>query len=165
MQLALHFTEALALATAKDPLPPLIGAVRAEGSTVHAEIELRHVPDASTALRLAAAAVGTVPVTGRLVSYQDGVATIEVTAQARGLPAHKLVPYLVGPINGFLREQGLPPGLIEVQRGESAALIVVQVQRAVETKVSGVTVTGLEMTDQVIRITAKVAAVGAVRVL
>ncbi|HEY3437438.1 MAG TPA: hypothetical protein VGK35_07095, partial [Actinotalea sp.] len=72
------------------------------------------------------------------------------------------VPYLVGPITAMLRDQGLPDGLIEIERGETATLVRVQVQRAVDTKVAGVTVKGLEMTDQVIRITASV---GALRVL
>ena len=157
MQLALHFTEALAVATTYAPLPPMLQGVRAEGSTVHAEVDLRHIPDASTAVRLAAAAVGTVPVAARLAGYAHGVATVEVTAHARGLPAHKLVPYLIGPINAQLRAQGLPDGLIEIERGEAATLVLVHVQQAVQTQVAGVTVTGMEMTDQVIRITATVA--------
>ncbi|HEY3548675.1 MAG TPA: hypothetical protein VGK17_21585, partial [Propionicimonas sp.] len=136
MQLALHFTEALAVVTSQAPLPPMVQAVRAEGSTVHAEIDPARIPDASAAIRIAAAALGTVPVTARLAAYADGVATVEVTAHARGLPAHRLVPYLVGPITAMLRDQGLPDGLIEIERGETATLVRVQVQRAVDTKVA-----------------------------
>ncbi|MCU1432710.1 MAG: hypothetical protein JWP95_1815 [Actinotalea sp.] len=161
MQLALPFTEALALATAKEPLPPMVGAVRCEGSTIHAEIDLRAIPDPSTALRFAAAAAGTVAVTVRFADYSRGLVTLVVTAHARTLPAHKLLPYLIGPINAALRERGLPEGIVEVQRGESEPWIVVAVQRAVSTKVEGLTVTGLGLRDAVIYLEA---AVGSVRV-
>ena len=56
MQLALPFAEAIALAVAKEPLPPMVRDLRCEGSTIHADIDLRAIPDLSTALRLAAAA-------------------------------------------------------------------------------------------------------------
>ena len=162
MQIALPFAEAIAVVVAKEPLPPMVRDVRCEGSTIHADIDLREIPDPSTGLRLAAAAVGVVAVTLRFADYSDGVVTLVVTAHARALPAHKLVPYLVGPINAALRDRGLPPGLVEVQRGESEPWIVIAVQDAVSAKVEGVTVTDLALRDAVIHVEASV---GALRVL
>ena len=162
MQLALPFAEAIALAVAKEPLPPMVRELRCEGSTLHADIDLRVIPDPSTALRLAAAAVGTVAVTLRFADYSDGTATLVVTAHARALPAHKLVPFLIGPINAALRNHGLPEGLVEIQRGESEPWIVVAVQRAISTKVDGVILTDLGLQDAVIHVEATV---GSVRVL
>jgi hypothetical protein len=139
----------------------MVRDLRCEGSTIHAEIDLREIPDPSTRLRLAAAAVGVVAVTVRFADYSAGVATLVVTAHARALPAHKLVPYLVGPINAALRDRGLPAGLVEVQRGETEPWIVIAVQRGLSAKVEGVTVTDLALRDAVIHVEATV---GALRV-
>jgi hypothetical protein len=162
MQLALPFAEAVALVVAKAPLPPMVRGLHCEGSTVHADIDLRAIPDPSTALRLAAAAAGTVAVTVRFAAYSDGMATLVVTAHARALPAHKLVPYLIGPVNAALRDRGLPSGLVEVQRGQSEPWVVIAVQRAVSAKVEGLAVTDLGLRDAVFHLEANV---GSVRVL
>jgi hypothetical protein len=156
MQLALPFAEAIAFAEVQEPLPPMVRDLRCEGSTIHADIDLRAIPDPSTGLRLAAAAVGTVAVTVRFADYSAGTATLVVTAHARALPAHKLVPFLVGPINAALRDRGLPPGIVEVQRGESEPWVVIAVQQAISTKVEGVTLTGLELRDAVFHVEATV---------
>ena len=156
MQLALPFAEAIALAVAKEPLPPMVRELRCEGSTIHADIDLRAIPEPSTALRLAAAAAGTVTVTVRFADYSAGKVTLVVTAHARALPAHKLVPFLVGPINTALRDHGLPSGLVEVRRGESEPWVVADVQRAITTKVEGVTLTGLALRDSVFHVEATV---------
>ena len=108
MQFALPFAEAIAVVVAKEPLPPMVRDLRCEGSTIHADIDLRAIPDPSTALRLAAAAAGTVAVTVRFADFSAGVVTLVVTAHARALPAHELVPFLVGPINAALRTADCP---------------------------------------------------------
>jgi hypothetical protein len=150
MQIALPFTEALALAATAGPLPPMVRSVRAEGSTVHAEVDLRQVPSASGAARLAFAAIGTVEVQARLINMTHGTATVEVRAEARGLPAHKLLRHLSGMITAVLRERGLPEDLVEVQQGVDAPLLLMHVQRAVDERVEGVVVTGLGLRDAVI---------------
>lgn len=159
MQLAVPFDEAVALAAAKEPFPSMVRGLRCEGSTIHVDIDLREIPDPSTGLRLAAAAAGTVAVTVRFADYSEGVVTLVVTAHARTFPAHKLVPYLVGPLNAALRARGLPPGLVEIQRGESEPWIVIAVQRAISTKVEGVTLTGLGLRDAVLHVEATVGSV------
>ena len=158
MQIALPFAEAIAVVVAKEPLPPMVRDLRCEGSTIHADIDLRAIPDPSTSLRLAAAAVGVVAVTVRFADFSAGAVTLVVTAHARALPAHKLVPFLVGPINAALRDRGLPPGLVEVQRGESEPWVVIAVQDAISAKVDGVTVTELALRDAVIHVEATVGA-------
>ena len=86
MQLALPFAEAIAFAEVQEPLPPMVRDLRCEGSTIHADVDLRAIPDPSTGLRLAAAAAGAVAVTVRFADYSDGTATLVVTAHARAFP-------------------------------------------------------------------------------
>lgn len=156
MQLTLPLDEALALAAAKKPLPPFVRSLRCEGSTIVVEVDLRLVPDGGTALRLAAAAVGTVTATAVLTGYAGGVATFEVTAQARSIPAHKLLNHLTGPVNTALARQGLPEGLVEIRKGDGDPVVAVRVQEAVATKVSGVTVTDLAVHDGAVHVSAQI---------
>lgn len=157
MQIQLPFGEALGLATALGPFPPLVRSVHADGSVVHAELDLREIPT-SGALRLVAHALGTITVTARLAGYDGGVARLAVTAHARGLPAHKL-GLLVGPVNTALRRHGLPAELVEVVAGPQAPMVVVRVQDAVDVRVTGVLVTAVDLRDAVVHVTAEVGAV------
>ena len=156
MQLSLPLDEALALAAAKKPLPPFVRSLRSEGSTIVVEVDLRLVPDGGTALRLAAAAVGTVTATAVLTGYAGGVATFEVTAQARSIPAHKLLNHLTGPVNTALARQGLPEGLVEIRKGDGDPVVAVRVQEAVATKVTGVTLTDLAVHDGAVHVSARI---------
>ena len=159
MKLALPFLEAISLATAEKPLPAAIRSVDCVGDTLHAEIALDALPSRSIALQLAAAVAGTVTVTARLAGYADGVATFVLTAHALALPIHKLLPFLLDPVNKAIRDRGLPEGLLQVQRGDAGPLILIDVQQAVETKVSGMTVTNLQLVDAVIHVDATIGAV------
>ncbi len=156
MKLSLPFTEAIAIATASEPLPTMIQSLRCEGDTVLAEIDLGQIPDASTALRFAAAAAGTISITARFTGFSHGVATLAVTVHARALPAHKLLPMLVGPINNALRDNGLPDGLVTITRGDNEPLVFIDVQKAVASKANGVTVTELRLADAVIHVSADI---------
>ncbi|MFC0681222.1 hypothetical protein ACFFGH_25615 [Lysobacter korlensis] len=159
MNLALPFSEAISLATAEKPLPAVLRSVDCRGETLHAEIDLEAIPIGSFALRLAAAAAGTVTVTARLAGYTDGVATFVVTAHAWNLPAHKLLPFLLEPVNKAIRDSGLPDGLIRIERGDDDPLVLIDVQQAVETKASGVTVTSLQLLDAVLHAEATIGTV------
>ena len=156
MQISLPLDEALALAAAKKPLPPFVRSLRCEGSTIVVEVDLRLVPDGGTALRLAAAAVGTVTATAVLTGYAGGVATFEVTAQARSIPAHKLLNHLTGPVNTALARQGLPEGLVEIRKGDGDPVVAVRVQEAIATKVTGVTLTDLAVHDGAVHVSARI---------
>ena len=159
MKLALPFPEALSLATAEKPLPSVIRSLDCRGEKLHAEIDLNAIPTRSTAMRFAAAVAGTVSVTARFDGYTEGVATFAVTAHALGLPVHKLLPFLLDPVNKAIRDRGLPEGLIEIQRGEDDPLVLIDVQKAVEAKASGVTVTNLQLLDAVIHVEATIGTV------
>lgn len=165
MQITLPVDEALALAAVKQPLPPFVRSLRCEGSTIVLEVDLRLVPDGGTALRLAAAAVGTVTATAVLTGYAGGVATFEVTAQARSLPAHKLLNHLTGPVNSALARQGLPEGIVEIRKGDGDPVVAVRVQEAVATKVSGITLTDLAVHDGAVHATASIGSTGTVTLL
>jgi hypothetical protein len=156
VQISLPLDEALALAAAKKPLPTFVRSLRCEGSTIVVEVDLRLVPDGGTALRLAAAAVGTVTATAVLTGYAGGVATFEVTAQARSIPAHKLLNHLTGPVNTALARQGLPEGLVEIRKGDGDPVVAVRVQEAVATKVTGVTLTDLAVHDGAVHVSARI---------
>lgn len=162
MQLVISVSEALALAATRAPLPPVVRSVSAAGSVVHAEVDLRAVPDPPTALRLAASALGTVSVALRFTGYDGAVATFEVSAQARALPAHKLLNYLVGPVNAALVARGLPAGLVEIRRGPGDPVLAIGVQSAVAAQVAGVTVTALDLRDGAVHVAAEI---GQVRIL
>lgn len=156
MQITLPVDEIMALAAARQPLPPFVRSVRCDSSTLVLDVDLRLVPDGGTALKIAAAAVGTVTATALLTAYTDGVATFEVTAQARSIPAHKLLNHLTGPINSALARQGLPEGLVEIRKGDGDPVVAVRVQDAVATKVSGVTVTDLAVHDGAVHVAARI---------
>ncbi|MBO1751009.1 hypothetical protein J4G33_04255 [Actinotalea sp. BY-33] len=147
MQVSLSVEEAVTLAAVAQPLPPFVSGVRGEGALVHAEVDLPEVPGASGLARLALQAAGTVTVSAQLIGYAAGVATLEVHAEARGLPAHRLLNQLTGVLSERLAAQGLPDGLLEVRPGPRAPLIMVRVQDAVASRVDGVTLTGLVLRD------------------
>lgn len=161
MQIVVSVAEALSLALARGPLPPVVRSVVADGSTVHAEIDLRAVPDPPTALRFAASALGTVSVALRFTGFDGAVATFEVSAQARALPAHKLLNYLVGPVNAALAARGLPEGLVAIRKGTGEPVLAIGVRDAVAAQVEGVTLTALDVRDGAVHVTAEI---GQVRV-
>lgn len=153
MQIMLPVTEAVALAAAKEPLPPVVRSVTADGDALLLEIDLRVVPDAPFPLRVAAAAIGTVAVTARFSGYDLGVATFEITAHARALPAHKLLNHLTGPIESALTRRGLPAGLVEIRKGEGEPVLAVRLQDAVAAKATGVTVTDFALREATAHVT------------
>lgn len=159
MYVEIPVTEVLALAAAREPLPPMVRSVRAEGSTIHADVDLNAIPDAPTALRWAAMALGTVSVSATFTGYAEGVASLRVTVHARSLPAHVFINPLVGPINDALKQRGLPDGLVQLRRGESEPVVLVGVQSAVDAKAKGVTITDVDLRDATARVRATIGAV------
>ena len=148
MDITLPLSEALALATAKQPLPAVVRSVTADGASLLLDIDLRVIADAPLALRVAATAIGTVAVTATFTGYSLGSATFEITAHARALPAHKLLNHLTGPIASALRGRGLPEGLVEVRKGDGGdPVVAVHLQDAVAAKATGVTLTAFEVRD------------------
>lgn len=155
MQVAIPFTEALALATARAPLPEFVRPPSVAGSVLSTTADLSLVPNAPFWARI----LGVVDVTARPASYSDGVLIVDVTTHVRGMPAHKLLPYFSGLIDNTLRRQGLPPGVVEVRRDEGGPVLAVHVQDALDTVASGVTVTDLRLTDETFHAAATVGTV------
>ncbi|PJJ71695.1 hypothetical protein CLV46_1248 [Diaminobutyricimonas aerilata] len=156
MRIELPFAEGLAVVRSATTLPPLVRDLRCSGATVYADIDLREIESDSFGFRLAAMAAGTVEVAARLEEFADGVAVFVVTAHARGLPAHRLVPYLIGPIESALDRAGLPDGLVRVFADEGDPRVSVDVQRAVDERVGGVRVRDVSLVDAVIHVDADV---------
>jgi hypothetical protein len=158
MQIALPLTEALALATAAGPLPPMLLAVRADGATVEADI------DAGAALGggggfmgLMGKAAGTVMVAATFASFSAGTAVFTIKAHARGLPVDSMLGQAAGMIPRLARKAGLPPDVAELRTGgPRGPELVVHVQKAVDAKVSGVVVQDLVIQDGTAHLTAQV---------
>ncbi|MFC8921297.1 hypothetical protein [Cellulosimicrobium sp. NPDC057127] len=114
MRIELTVTEAVELARAAGGLPPFVRTVTGEDDGVHVTLDLRRVPDAPSALRVAARLVPVVRATLRLESFVAGTAVVAVEANAAGLPAHKLLGVAQGPLQAALRSRGLPPDALHV---------------------------------------------------
>ena len=156
MQLALPFAEAIAVAVAKEPLPPMVRDLRCEGSTIHADIDLRAIPDPSTAPapRRGGGRHGRGHGPVRRLLRRGGDARGDRArpgaprAQAGAVPRRPDQRRAAGPRPA--------PGLVEVQRGESEPWVVIAVQDAISAKVEGVTVTDLALRDAVFHVEATV---------
>ena len=147
MDITLPLSEAFALAAAKEPFPAVVRSVTADGTAVHLEIDLRVIPDPPLALRVAAAAIGTVSVSATFTGYSLGTATFEIAAHARSLPAHKLLNHLTGQIDSALRRRGLPEGLVVVHKGEDEPVVAIHLQDAVAAKSTGISLTAFDIRE------------------
>jgi len=154
MRIELPVAEAIAFATVNSPLPPLVESISSEGSHVEAVIDLQLVPTTSFAMRLLSAAAGTVTVTATFAGYARGAAAFDITAEARGLPAHKLLPALLDRANQAITDSDVPAGLLELIDTASGPQLLVNVQHLVGQKVPGVTVTDIDLRDGVLHIEA-----------
>lgn len=157
MQIELPLSEALALATAARPLPPMILAVRADGATVEADIDAGAVLGGGGGfMGLMGKAAGTVTVAATFASFSAGTAVFTIKAHARGLPVDSMLGQAAGMIPRLARKAGLPPDVAELRTGAHGPELVVHVQRAVDAKVSGVVVDDLHVADGAAHVTVTV---------
>lgn len=145
MHVSLSVPEAVALASAAQPLPPFVRAVDAVGPEVHVTVDLTRMPELPGTLRLAASLLGAVEVVARFTAYDDGVATFAVTSRARALPVHALLNVLTDTVTAQLRRRGLGD-LVEVRRGEPP-VVAVRLQDALHRQAEGVAIRGFEVRD------------------
>lgn len=161
MHLRLPFTEMLDLALRGKPLPPVLRDVGCTGSTVHASVDLRALaaaPTAPKAVVMIARAVPVVRLGGTLVGFGGGRVTADLTVQAGPVPVHRLLGLLTGLANSALRARGLPPGLLDVERGPGGEpRLVVDVQRVLDKRARGLILTGVTLVDGVLEVDATVA--------
>ena len=146
MQLNATFDEIVSLAKATTPLPPIVRSLTASGSTIFAKLDPLEVITGSLA-RIVAAAAGEIDVEARFAGFSHGVATFEVSATARGLPAHKLLPLLIDRVEKGIAENPAAAGLIEIRQTEHEPLVLIDVQKPLSARVPGMAVTALDVRD------------------
>lgn len=157
MRIELPVTEALALGAAAGALPPFLREVRADGSVVHLMVDAGMLMGRQGGLGgFLGGLLGVVPVTVTFSGYADGVATVTLRADARGLPVHRFLPLLEGQIRAQLAQQGIPDGVVDFRTGAGDPVIAVDVQRLVAAKVAGVTVSDVALRDATVHVTAVV---------
>lgn len=161
MRVELTFSEALALASAGGPLPPVVRSLRCSGSTILARLDLGALPTHSFLMRLAFAVAGTVSVTAELTAFTAGIATFPITVSARGFPAHRLIPHLLSTVNDAIDRSILPSGLLEVAAGADEPVVRIDLQRAVRERAEGIILTGFRIVDSLVVVEA---VLGTVRV-
>lgn len=154
MQIALPLSEALTLATAAGPLPPMVVAVRASGSTVEADVDAGKLGGGGL-MGLMGKAAGTVTVAATFASFDAGIAVFTIKAHARGFPVESLLGQAAGMIPRLAAKAGLPPDVAELRMGgPHGPELVVHVQRGVDAKVRGVVVQDLTIADGTAHVTA-----------
>ena len=134
--------EVLSLARIAKQAPPVISSVVGDGDVIRVVADLRRVETLPGPLKLAVKIAPIVRADVRLASFERGVATLAVEVNAAGLPAHRLLSLAAAPIEHEVAKQGLPPGVVDVQPD---ARIAVDVERLLEAKFPGVTVTGAKV--------------------
>jgi hypothetical protein len=155
MQLTMTFDEVIALATTSSPLPTIVRSLSVEGEVVRAELDPLEVITGSLA-RLIAAAAGTISVTARFAGFSEGVASFEITAMARGLPAHKLLPLLLDRVNTAIAENPSIVGIVTIENGTEQPRAHIDLQKALSTRVQGMRVTGFDLRDATMHLDATV---------
>ncbi|WP_102509168.1 hypothetical protein [Sanguibacter massiliensis] len=98
----------------RDDLPgdaPASAGVAPAGDVLVVDVDPREVPGLPGAARLAARAAGTVTVRVRIVEVTSGHVRCDVAAAARGLPAHRLVGLVRGPVEAALQRRLVARGI------------------------------------------------------
>ncbi|WP_164545019.1 hypothetical protein [Antribacter gilvus] len=145
MHIRLTPVEALGLAKLSgQALPPVISSVAGDGDVLRVVLDLRRLDSLPGPLRLAVKIAPIVRADVRVESFARGVATLAVEANAAGLPAHKLLSLAAAPIEQAVAQQGLPPGVVDVQPD---ARIAVDVERLLDARMPGLTVSSLRVQD------------------
>ncbi|GGM25366.1 hypothetical protein ACFQBY_04585 [Promicromonospora citrea] len=146
--------EVLGLARIARQAPPVISSVVGDRDVIRVVADLRRLETLPGPLRLAVKIAPIVRADVRLASFERGVATLAVEVNAAGLPAHRLLSLAAAPIEQEVAKQGLPPGVVDVQPD---ARIAVDVERLLDAKVPGLTVTGVAVDDGQVVLDASVA--------
>lgn len=156
----LHVEEAFALGVARGVVPrELAGAVRSltgQGDAVVAVVDPAVLPGQTGIRRLAMAVAGNPTVTVRLVGWADGVATVHVAVEARGLPVHAVLGQFLDRADAELRARGVPDGAVRLERVAGGIVAHVTVDALLAPHVPEVHVTELGLHDGVVRVVAAV---------
>lgn len=117
MQIEMTIEELIENARAKNAIPSFVQEVTPHGDDVDFVIDMRQMPKASSAVKLAARLVPTVRGTVKVESIVAGRANLGVEAHAGALPAHKLLGLMDGPISAMLRAKKMRPDTIKILPG------------------------------------------------
>lgn len=149
MHITLNCSEALYLTLRGKELPPGVDQVELRGDVLSAELDLREIPSGSRRVKLAAAAAGTIGLEATFERFASGTATFSLTAQARGLPAHKVLNLVTGHLGDALAEglraQGLPDDLLTVGHGDDGPCLSVHLDDAADLVLPGARVTAFDV--------------------
>jgi hypothetical protein len=146
--------EVLGLARIAKQAPPVITSVVGDGDVIRVVADLRRLETLPGALKLAVKIAPIVRADVKLAGFERGVATLSVEVNAAGLPAHRLLSLAAAPIEQEVAKQGLPPGVVDVQPD---ARIAVDVERLLEAKIPGLTVSNARVEGGQIVLDASVA--------
>ena len=125
-------------------MPRYLTSVSGTGDALEVVADPRAVSNLPGALKLAMRVVPSAHARLRVVGFADGVATLEVEAQAGGLPAHKLLGLASSRIEAAVTRRKLPYGSVRVLDGGKVAL---DVQRLLAEKQPGATVRSMAFSD------------------
>lgn len=157
MRLAMPFTEILDLALQGAPLPPPVGLLACEGTTVRVDLDLHAIPAPPLTIRALAALAPIVHVEATFRAFDTGVAEFDLAVRAGAVPVQRLLKHLTGLLNAGLRSAHLPEGLVVIERGSHGApLAVVDLQAAIATQADGVALTGFAIADGAVEVVAVV---------
>jgi hypothetical protein len=134
-------------------MPPVITSVAGDGDVVRVTADLRKLDQLPSGLKMAARLAPVARADVRVIGFADGVATLAVEAHAAGLPAHRLLGLLAGPIEKQLEAQGLPKGTVDVRPD---ATLAVHVDTLLEEKAPGLDVTDVRLADGHVHVDASV---------
>ena len=146
--------EVLGLARIAKQAPPVITSVVGDGDVIRVVADLRRLTALPGPLKIAVKIAPIVRADVRLTGFERGVATLSVEVNAAGLPAHRLLSLAAAPIEQEVAKQGLPPGVVDVQPD---ARVAVDVERLLEAKFPGVTVSAAKVEGSQIILHASVA--------
>lgn len=122
MRIEITVDEAREIAQATGKYPNSLTSVTADGDLIRFVIDLRLLPDAPGAVKLAARLVPLVRGSLAVVDFTAGTLVLALQANAGGLPAEKLLGLAEGPIVEALRKRGLPQDSVRVLSGGRVAV-------------------------------------------
>lgn len=122
MRIEITIDEAREIAQASGKYPNSLTSVTADGDDIRFVIDLRLLPDAPGAIKLAARLVPLVRGSLHVVDFTAGTLVLGLHVGAAGLPAEKLLGLAEGPIVEALRKRGLPEDSVRVLGGGKIAL-------------------------------------------
>ncbi|MGV8969791.1 MAG: hypothetical protein ACOH1J_05010 [Microbacteriaceae bacterium] len=154
MRIELPVSEAVAFARTRDVLPSMIESLTSEGSAIEIVIDLRLIPAENFAMKLFAAAAGTVTVTATFVGFTDGIATFDMGAEARGINADTLLSAMIGRANASIRDSDLPEGVVEFADSAVGTQLLINLQAILDDRMHGVTVSDVRLRNGVLSVEA-----------